>query len=248
VIRVLEFSIYHSSNAYLGHFLAERALEDFPVEVVRQPLCVPKERGIWVADLVGGKASARQDAYNREDCLRWAKRHRIEMRFPEAAEIARRVARWRALPCAREELAARTYYGALGSGREAALDAALFRAGYVDLADVNDEEVVRRACETAGLDPDSAIRVGAGAGPPARRGARGIRPAGVSRHAHLRGRRGAILGQRPRGLDGRRGAPRGRAPERVATSARRGASLLSRRPYAESRRGSSIFGSSRFAR
>jgi len=158
VIRVLEFSIYHSSNAYLGHFLAERALEDFPVEVVRQPLCVPKERGIWVADLVGGKASARQDAYNREDCLRWAKRHRIEMRFPEAAEIARRVARRRARPCAREELAARTYYGALGSGREAALDAALFRAGYVDLADVNDEEVVRRACETAGLDPDSAIR------------------------------------------------------------------------------------------
>ena len=157
MIRVLEFSIYHSSNAYLGHFLAERALRDLPVEVVRQPLCVPKERGLWVADLVGGKSNPRQDSYNREDCLRWAKRHRIEMRFPDAPEVAKRVERWRAQPCAREELAARTYYGALGSGREAALDAALFRAGYVDGADVNDEAVVRRASEAAGLDPDAAI-------------------------------------------------------------------------------------------
>ncbi len=158
MIRVLEFSIYHSSNAYLGHFLADRALRGVPVEVVLQPLCVPKERGTWVADLVGGKSNPRQEAYNREDCLRWAKRHGIEMRFPDAAEFARRLERWRALACAREELPARTYYGALGSGREAALDAALFRAGYVDLADVNDEAVVRRACESAGLDPDAAIR------------------------------------------------------------------------------------------
>jgi 2-hydroxychromene-2-carboxylate isomerase len=158
VIRVLEFSIYHSSNAYLGHFLADRALQGLPVEVARQPLCVPKERGVWVSDLVGGRSNARQDGYNREDCLRWAKRHKIEMRFPDASEVAKRVERWRALPCAREELPARTYYGALGSGREAALDAALFRAGYVELADVNDEAVVRRACEIAGLDPDAAIR------------------------------------------------------------------------------------------
>jgi 2-hydroxychromene-2-carboxylate isomerase len=158
VIRVFEFSIYHSSNAYLGHFVAEHALRDLPVEVVRRPLCVPKERGLWVADLVGGRSSPRQDSYNREDCLRWARRHGIEMRFPERAELAARVARWRTLSCGREELAARTYNGARGTGHEAALDAALFRAGYVDLADVNDEVVVRGACTSAGLDPDTAIR------------------------------------------------------------------------------------------
>lgn len=158
MIRIFSYSIYHSSNAYLGHFIAERALQGLPVEVVRRPLCIPKERGLWVADLVGGRSNPRQDGYNREDCLRWAKRHGIEMRFADRGTLAARVASWRTLPCGREELPARTYYGALGSGHEAALDAALFRAGYVDLADVNDEAVVRRACSQAGLDPDSAIR------------------------------------------------------------------------------------------
>lgn len=35
MIRIFSYSIYHSSNAYLGHFLAERALGELPVEVVR---------------------------------------------------------------------------------------------------------------------------------------------------------------------------------------------------------------------
>ena len=157
MLRVDSFTIYHSSNAYLGSILAERALAGLPVELVRRPLCVPKERGIWVSDLVGGRSNARQGDYNREDCLRWAARHGIEMRFAPNDELARRVARWRAAPRAREELAARTYYAALGSGREAALDGALFRAGYVDLTDVNDESVVRRAIESAGLEPDDLL-------------------------------------------------------------------------------------------
>jgi len=158
MLRVTSYSIYHSSNAYLGVILAERALRDLPVELVRRPLHVPKERGIWVSDLVGGRASPRQGDYNRDDCLRWAARHGIEMRFAPTSELAARVARWKQLPLAREELPARAYYGATGTGREAALDAALFRASYVDLADVNDEAVVRRACETAGIDPDETLR------------------------------------------------------------------------------------------
>jgi 2-hydroxychromene-2-carboxylate isomerase len=158
VLRVVSYTLYHSSNAYLGHFLAARSLGDLPVELERRPLHVPKTRGIWVSDLVGGRASPRQGDYNREDCLRWAARHGIEMRFAPSAELAARVARWKQQPLAREELAARAYYGVLGTGREAALDAALFRASYVDLADVNDEAVVRRACETAGLEPDAVLR------------------------------------------------------------------------------------------
>jgi 2-hydroxychromene-2-carboxylate isomerase len=158
VLRVDSFTLYHSSNAYLGHFLADRALRGLPVELVRRPLHVPKSRGIWVADLVGGRASARQGDYNREDCLRWAARHGIEMRFAPPAELAARVGRWKQQPLAREELAARAYYGALGTSRESALDAALFRASYVDLADVNEEAVVVHACAAAGLDPDTALR------------------------------------------------------------------------------------------
>jgi 2-hydroxychromene-2-carboxylate isomerase len=79
------------------------------------------------------------------------------MRFPEPEEIARRLARWREMPQAREELPARAYYAALGSGREDALDRALFRAGYVDGRDVNDESVLRDCLESAGLDPEALL-------------------------------------------------------------------------------------------
>jgi 2-hydroxychromene-2-carboxylate isomerase len=157
VLQVVSYTIYHSTNAYLGSILAERALAGLPVELVRRPLCIPKERGIWVADLVGGQASPRQGPYNRRDCERWAAHHGIEMRMPSLAELAQRVTRWRRSPLAREELPARAYYASLGSGREAALDAALFRASYVDGADVNDDAVLRRAIASAGLDPDALL-------------------------------------------------------------------------------------------
>ena len=114
MLRVDSYSIYHSSNAYLG---------------------VPKQRGVWVADLVGGGANPRHGSYHREDCLRWAAKHRIEMCFP-----------------------ARAYYASLGSGRETALDRSLFRASYVGVGDVNDEAVLRHAIEIAGLEPDAARR------------------------------------------------------------------------------------------
>lgn len=157
MLRVVSYTIYHSTNAYLGSILAERALAGLPVEVVRRPLCIPKERGTWVADLVGGKASPRQGPYNRKDCERWAARHAIEMRIPSFAELAQRATRWRRSPLAREEMPARAYYASLGSGREAELDRALFRASFVDGADVNDDDVLRRAIASAGLDADALL-------------------------------------------------------------------------------------------
>ena len=84
--------------------------------------------------------------------------HRIEMRFPAPEDLARRVAQWRSMPLAREELPARAYCASLGSGRETELDRALFRASYVDAGDVNDEAVLRHAIEIAGLEPDALRR------------------------------------------------------------------------------------------
>jgi 2-hydroxychromene-2-carboxylate isomerase len=91
MLRADSYAIYRSSNAYLGVILAERALAGLPVELVRRPLCVPKQRGVGVADLVGGRANPRHGSYHREDCLRWAAKHRIEMRFPAPENLARRV-------------------------------------------------------------------------------------------------------------------------------------------------------------
>ena len=114
MLRVDSYSIYHSSNAYLG---------------------VPKQCGVWVADLVGGRANPRHGSYHREDCLHWAAKDRIEMRFP-----------------------ARAYCASLGGGREAVLDRALFHTSYVDAGDINDEAVWRHAIEIAGLEPNAVRR------------------------------------------------------------------------------------------
>jgi len=161
-VHVVRYSIYHSANCYLGSLLAERALAGLPVEVELRPLCIPKERGFVVAHLVGGSEGPGRSSYNREDCARWAQRYGIEMKMVEARVFAERARKWMESPLAREELAACAYYGAVGSGREAALDRAFYRASYVDLLDVNDEEVVRRAAAEAGLDPDETIaRAGA---------------------------------------------------------------------------------------
>lgn len=165
MIRVASYTIYHSTNAYLGSILAERALAELPVEFVRRPLCIPKERGVWVADLVGGRASPRQGPYNRNDCERWAARHGIEMRIPDTAELARRFVRWRSLPLGREEMPARAYYASLGSGREAELDRALFRTSYVDGEDVNEDAVLRRVIESVELDAGDLLERALGAPP-----------------------------------------------------------------------------------
>jgi len=157
MITIVSYTIYHSPNAYLGMVLAEQALRGLPVTIERRPICIPKHRGVKVADLVGGKETAAQTAYHREDCTRWAHRHGIELHLLGPGVFDERVARWRQSPYEREELPARAYYAARGSGKEAAFDHALFRAAWVEGRDVNEEAVVRDAAATAGLDPDSLL-------------------------------------------------------------------------------------------
>jgi len=154
VLRVVSYTIYHSPNAYLGHVLATRALAGLAVAVERRPLAIPQARGVKVADLVGGREPERRARYHREDCLRWAARHGVPFVPTSPEAFAERARAWAASPLAREELPARAYYAALGSGCEAALDAALFQAAWVDGLDVNDPTVVGRAAVAAGLDPD----------------------------------------------------------------------------------------------
>jgi 2-hydroxychromene-2-carboxylate isomerase len=157
MITVVSYTIYHSPNSYLGVLLAERALLPLPVVVERRPICIPKARGVKVADLVGSKESPPQSAYHREDCRRWAHKHGIELNFLKPGEFEERAQRWHRSPLAREEFPARAYYAAAGSGKEAQLDRALFRAAWVEGLDVNDEEVVCRAAVSAGLDPSTLL-------------------------------------------------------------------------------------------
>ena len=52
-VSVYSYTIYHSPNAHLGTVLLRRAVSDLPgVELVRRPICVPRERGLMIADLL----------------------------------------------------------------------------------------------------------------------------------------------------------------------------------------------------
>lgn len=54
-ISVQSFTIYHSPNAYLGTVLLRRALATVPdAQLVRRPIFVPRERGVLVAEMLGG--------------------------------------------------------------------------------------------------------------------------------------------------------------------------------------------------
>ncbi len=155
---VVSYTIYHSPNAYLGTVLASRLLADVSVRVERRPIHIPRERGIKVADLIGSNEPPRKSSYHREDCARWAEAYGIELHFLQPGVFEERVARWRQSSFDREELPARAYYAAVGSGREAALDRALFKTAWVDGDDVNEEAVIRKAVANAGLDPDEILR------------------------------------------------------------------------------------------
>jgi 2-hydroxychromene-2-carboxylate isomerase len=157
MLKVVCYSIYHSPNAYLGILIADRKLDGLSVEVERRPICIPKTRGVKVADLVGSKEPALKGEYHREDCTRWAKRYGIELHFTAPEVFAERAERWRQSPFDREELPARAYYAALGTGKEALLDRALFRAAWIEGLDVNEASVIRHAASLAGLDPDRLI-------------------------------------------------------------------------------------------
>jgi 2-hydroxychromene-2-carboxylate isomerase len=132
---------------------------------VRRPICVPKARGVKVADLVGGHEPARRTGYHREDCLRWARRFDVPFAPPPPDAFAERAARWATSSLAREELPARAYYAALGSGREDAFDHALFHAAWVEGLDVNEPTVVGRAAVAAGLDAERLLAAAMERGP-----------------------------------------------------------------------------------
>lgn len=158
MLTVINYTIYHSPNAYLGVTLADRELAKLPVRVERQPIFIPHDRGVKVADLVGSQEPPRKGAYHREDCTRWAERHGIELHFLPPGIFEERARQWRQAPFGREELPARAYYAALGTGREAEFDRALFRAAWIAGQDVNDESVIRDAAGSVGLDADSLLK------------------------------------------------------------------------------------------
>ncbi|HJU18708.1 MAG TPA: DsbA family protein [Stellaceae bacterium] len=163
---VYSYTIYHSPNAYLGTVLLRRALVDVPGTVlVRRPVFVPRERGVLVAEMLGGKENRNAGSYHREDCRRWAERHAIPLRYPPPGVFAERAARWARSPFQREELPARAYYAA-AAGRREALDEALFAAAWVEGLDVNEPETLRWAAARAGIDGE-ALLTAAACEPPA---------------------------------------------------------------------------------
>ena len=152
-VSVYSYTIYHSPNAYLGTVLLRRAVSDLPgVELVRRPICVPRERGLMIADLLGGKENKNTGSYNREDCRRWSERFAIPMSYPDPNVFHERAQRWAASPFDREELPARAFYAA-DPGKRDCLDQLLFEAAWVEGLDVNEPATIGWAAERAGLDP-----------------------------------------------------------------------------------------------
>ena len=162
---VQSFTIYHSPNAYLGTVLLRRALSAAPnTHLVRRPIFVPRERGVLVAEMLGGRENRNAGSYNREDCRRWADKHGIPFRYPAPDVFKERAARWTHSPWHREELPARAYYAADAGARDA-LDSALFAAAWVEGLDVNEPETIRWAATRAGLDGDTLLASAEGSGP-----------------------------------------------------------------------------------
>jgi len=161
-VPVKSFTIYHSPNAYLGTVLLRRTLADAPgARLVRRPIFVPRDRGVLVAEMLGGRENRNAGSYNREDCRRWAERYGIPFRYPPPEVFRERAAQWAHSPWHREELPARAYYAADEDVRDA-LDEALFAAAWVEGLDVNEPEAIRWAAAQAGLD-GAALLAGAAA-------------------------------------------------------------------------------------
>lgn len=151
-VSVVSYTIYHSVNAYLGTVLLRRALAELPgVELIRRPIYVPRRRGILVAEMLGGRENRNVGAYNREDCRRWADRFAIPLHYPPPDTFVERAERWKLMPYAREELAARAFYAAATAQRDA-LDQALFEAAWVSGLDINEPEVIRSVAARTGSD------------------------------------------------------------------------------------------------
>jgi 2-hydroxychromene-2-carboxylate isomerase len=163
-VLVCSYTIYHSPNAYLGTVLLRRALAALPdVELVRRPIYIPRERGLMVAELLGGKENSNAGFYNREDCRRWSERFAIPMSYPDPSVFHERAKCWALSPFDREELPARAFYAA-DPGKRDLLDQALFEAAWVEGLDVNEPAKIGWAAQRAGLDPAQLL---AAAGDPA---------------------------------------------------------------------------------
>jgi 2-hydroxychromene-2-carboxylate isomerase len=166
-VSVYSYTIYHSPNAYLGTVLLRRALADFPqVELVRRPIFVPRQRGLIIAELLGGKENRNAGSYNREDCRRWSERFAIPMTYPDPSVFHERAKSWAVSAFDREELPARAFYAADADRRDL-LDQALFDAAWVNGLDVNEPDTIRWAAERAGLDPEGLMTAAAEPGPAA---------------------------------------------------------------------------------
>jgi len=67
-VSVNSFTIYHSSNAYLGTVLLRRKMATKAGAVlVRRPIFVPRSRGVLIAEMLGGKENQNAGSYNRVD-------------------------------------------------------------------------------------------------------------------------------------------------------------------------------------
>ena len=151
------YTIYHSPNAYLGTILLRRALADMPgVKLVRQPIYIPRQRGVMVAEFLGGRENRNVGSYLREDCRRWAEHFSIPFAYPEPEIFHRRARRWATSAFDREELPARAFYAADADKRDQ-LDEALFEAAWVEGLDVNEPDTVGWAARRAGLDPEKLL-------------------------------------------------------------------------------------------
>ena len=164
-LSVYSYTIYHSPNAYLGTVLLRRALADLPrAKLVRRPIYVPRERGLMIAELLGGKENRNAGSYNREDCRRWSERFAIPMSYPAATVFSERAKNWVAAPFDREELPACAFYAADPERRDL-LDQALFEAAWVEGLDVNEPAAIEWAAKRTGLDPERLMTELAGPGP-----------------------------------------------------------------------------------
>jgi len=166
-VTLCSYTIYHSPNAYLGTILLRQALAEFPgVRLLRRPIYVPRERGLLIAELLGGKENRNAGSYNREDCRRWAERFAIPFSYPDPEIFGQRAERWAVAAFDREELPARAFYAADAAGRDR-LDQALFEAAWVEGLDVNEPATIGWAAERAGLDAERLMSALAEPGPAA---------------------------------------------------------------------------------
>jgi 2-hydroxychromene-2-carboxylate isomerase len=167
MVSLYSYTIYHSPNAYLGTVLLRQAIADLPeIELVRRPIYVPRDRGLMIAELLGGKENRNAGSYNREDCRRWSERFSIPLSYPDPIIFHQRAERWAVSKFHREELPARAFYAAPAEQRDL-LDRALFEAAWVEGLDVNEPATVRWAARRAGLDPERLMSALAEIGPAA---------------------------------------------------------------------------------